>query len=59
MDVKEVEESYETLWKLYVFAPPNACKRVGNVCESMFRIKNEFIPQEYDYIETLDKWMKR
>jgi hypothetical protein len=33
MDVKAVEDQYEGLWKLYVFAPEGYRERVGKVCE--------------------------
>lgn len=58
MDVKQVQESYVTLWKLYVFAIGNFCGKVESICESMFGIKNDFIPQKYEYIRTLDKYMR-
>lgn len=33
MDVKGVEDQYEALWRLYVFAPEGYRERVGKVCE--------------------------
>lgn len=35
-DVKSVEDHYEQLWKLYVFAPGGHRERVGRICESLF-----------------------
>jgi HD superfamily phosphohydrolase len=34
-DVKVVEDQYERLWKLYVFAPESYKDRVGKVCERL------------------------
>ena len=35
-DVKAVEDQYERLWKLYVFAPEGYRERVGKICERIF-----------------------
>ena len=35
-DVKVVEDQYERLWKLYVFAPEGYVDRVNGVCERIF-----------------------
>ena len=40
IDVKVVEDQYEHLWKLYVFAPEGYRERVGKVCERIFGEKN-------------------
>lgn len=58
MDVKEVQAAYVTLWKLYVFAPGDFSGKVESVCEKVFGIESEFIPQKYEYIQTLGKWMR-
>ena len=39
-DVKAVEDQYERLWKLYVFAPEGYRERVGGVCERIFGERN-------------------
>ncbi len=36
IDVKVVEDQYERLWKLYVFAPEGYRDRVSDVCERIF-----------------------
>lgn len=36
VDVKVVEDQYERLWKLYVFAPEGYKDRVGKICERIF-----------------------
>ncbi len=35
-DVKAVEDQYERLWRLYVFAPEGYLERVSSVCERVF-----------------------
>jgi uncharacterized protein len=35
-DVKAVEDQYERLWRLYVFAPEGYVDRVNGVCERLF-----------------------
>ena len=39
-DVKAVEDQYEGLWKLYVFAPEGYRERVGQVCERILGVGN-------------------
>lgn len=34
-DVKVVEDQYERLWKLYVFAPEGYKERIGKICERL------------------------
>jgi HD superfamily phosphohydrolase len=36
LDVKVIEDQYERLWKLYVFAPEGYQERVSAVCERLF-----------------------
>lgn len=39
-DVKVVEDQYERLWKLYVFAPEGYKERVGKICERILGESN-------------------
>ena len=39
-DVKAVEDQYERLWKLYIFAPEGYRERVGKICERIFGAQN-------------------
>jgi len=39
-DVKVVEDQYERLWKLYVFAPEGYRERVGKICERILGESN-------------------
>jgi HD superfamily phosphohydrolase len=40
LDVKGVEDQYERLWRLYVFAPEGYQDRVGSLCERIFGEKS-------------------
>ena len=42
-DVKVVEDQYERLWKLYVFAPVGYQERVGKICERLLGEPNALI----------------
>ena len=42
-DVKAVEDQYERLWKLYIFAPEGYRQRVSEVCERIFGEPNALL----------------
>ncbi|MFW9923351.1 MAG: HD domain-containing protein [Candidatus Thorarchaeota archaeon] len=45
-DVKSIEDSYEDLWRMYVFAHEKYAADVGKICEETFGRKNEYSPKK-------------
>ncbi|NHJ84080.1 MAG: HD domain-containing protein [Asgard group archaeon] len=45
VDIKSIEDSYEDLWRMYVFANKKYTKEVASICERTFGRENEFSPK--------------
>jgi len=46
VDIKAIEDAYEDLWRLYVFAKKEYVQEVGKICEETFGRENEYQPKE-------------
>jgi len=45
-DIKALEDAYEDLWRMYVFANAKYTKEVAKICEDTFGRDNEFSPKK-------------
>ncbi len=45
-DIKVIEDAYEDLWRMYVFANPKYAKEVGKICEETFGRDSEYSPKK-------------
>ncbi|MEA2070742.1 MAG: HD domain-containing protein [Asgard group archaeon] len=43
-DIKALEDAYEDLWRMYVFASSKHTKKVSKICEETFGRENEYKP---------------
>ncbi|HUU78019.1 MAG TPA: HD domain-containing protein [candidate division Zixibacteria bacterium] len=46
-DVKSIEDAYEDLWRMYVFADAKYAKDVAKICEETFGRENEYSPKNW------------
>ncbi|MHA1629137.1 MAG: HD domain-containing protein [Candidatus Heimdallarchaeota archaeon] len=46
VDIKAVEDAYEDLWRMYVFANKKYAQEVGKICEETFGRENEYQPKK-------------
>ena len=44
-DIKSIEDSYEDLWRMYVFADSKYARDVAKICEETFGRENEYSPK--------------
>lgn len=54
-ELKGITESYENLWKLYVFAPKDKVTKVHDICVDIFEKDSEYSPKHYR--GGLDSWI--
>ncbi len=45
-DVKSIEDAYDDLWRMYVFANKSYVTEVAQICEETFGRENEFSPKK-------------
>ncbi|NHK30685.1 MAG: HD domain-containing protein [Asgard group archaeon] len=45
-DVKSIEDAYEDLWRMYVFANRKYVSEVSKICEETFGLDNEYNPKK-------------
>jgi HD superfamily phosphohydrolase len=45
-DVKSIEDAYEDLWRMYVFANKKYVSKVSKICEETFGLDNEYNPKK-------------
>jgi HD superfamily phosphohydrolase len=45
-DVKSIEDAYEDLWRMYVFANRKYISEVSKICEETFGLDNEYNPKK-------------
>jgi HD superfamily phosphohydrolase len=45
VDIKAIEDAYEDLWRMYVFADKKYAQDVSEICENIFGKENEYNPK--------------
>jgi len=55
-ELKSIMESYEDLWKFYVFVPAEKTREAYELCERMFDCKSGYLPKGYVKTGPLDMW---